>query len=688
MDNLKTKENFIEVLEHYSVSFDPNKGKQMVPCPYHDDHTPSLSIILEGDGWFKCFAGCGGGDIYNLVAMMEGLDCKTEFPKIVTKTKEILGVTEKVAEKTPIASYDYMVDGVVINTKNKFSKGDGKPYDWKIHKSEGGQFPIYNVDALKTAMQIVITEGEKDCETLRTNGITAISFPHGAETIKEEYINPLLSLKTVYIAYDNDTAGEKGRDKIITFLKEKGFSGQIFTVLWTDKKSGYDVTDWFNETSDPNKAKIFFKLFQEYKVDHTIKPGPNWPAPLGEAAYYGLAGRVINAIAPNTEADNAALLGHFLAMFGNAIGRHPHFVVEGTKHYTNLYLLFPGETSRGRKGSAYSQLKSLFRRIDSEWVKNNIELNCSTGEGIVNRVRDAQFEKKEIKDNGIAIGDFRLEIVDFGVTDKRLLLVEQEFASFLKLATREGNNLSPVVRMAWDGGDLGILTKHNPLKATDVHISIIAHITKNELLRYLNTTEACNGFANRFLWVCSKRSKFLPYGGAIDPVGNDIVMQLHEVMLWAKDIDDIPLGQDAKTVWEKAYYEFEKPDLPELIAAITSRGESQTRRIATIYAILDKSPVVKKEHLLAALEVWRYCEDSVKYVYGKILGNPIAEKIKAHLKEAKNGITRSGLYDLFNRNIAKANIDQALNELSIDNIAIPKKIKTDGRSEERWHYYE
>ena len=106
---------------------------------------------------------------------------------------------------------------------------------------------------------------------------------------------------------------------------------------------------------------------------------------------------------------------------------------------------------------------------------------------------------------------------DPGVTDKRLLVIESEFANVLKQIERQGNTLSVVGRQAWDGTTLGIMTKNSPAKATDPHISIIGHITTEELKRCLSTTESANGFGNRFLWVAVKRSKLLPEGGRPDP---------------------------------------------------------------------------------------------------------------------------------------------------------------------------
>src|SRR5262249_53961795 len=110
------------------------------------------------------------------------------------------------------------------------------------------------------------------------------------------------------------------------------------------------------------------------------------------------------------------------------------------------------------------------------------------------------------------------EVIDPGVVDKRLLVVESEFASPLCVMKREGNTLSSLLRLAWETGSLRSMTKNSPARATGAHISVIGHITRTELCRHLDETETANGFGNRILWVCARRSKVLPEGGSLEKV--------------------------------------------------------------------------------------------------------------------------------------------------------------------------
>jgi hypothetical protein len=232
-------------------------------------------------------------------------------------------------------------------------------------------------------------------------------------------------------------------------------------------------------------------------------PEPRYPDPLAEEAYYGIAGELVRAIEPHSEADPAAILIQFLVCAGNAIGRGPYFPIEADQHRTNLFAVLVGETSQGRKGTSLGWAKRTTVAADPSW-ENGITSGLASGEGLIHAVRDTRYG---VDKKGEQI------VVDEGVVDKRLLVVEEEFARVLRVGSREGNILSSVVRDAWDGKTLRGLSKNSPSKASGAHISIIGHITREELLANMSGGDATNGVGNRFLWVFVKRSKLLPFGG-------------------------------------------------------------------------------------------------------------------------------------------------------------------------------
>ena len=144
---------------------------------------------------------------------------------------------------------------------------------------------------------------------------------------------------------------------------------------------------------------------------------------------------------------------------------------------------------------------------------------------------------------------------DPGITDKRLLLYEPEFANMLKQTERLGNTASVVIRQAWDGREvLRTLTKNSLAQATGAHISFVAHITGEELQRYLSQTETANGFANRFMFFCTERSKLLPDGGHLDQAQLDaLCVELVEALDFARSAGEIKRDGAARVIWHDVY---------------------------------------------------------------------------------------------------------------------------------------
>ena len=88
---------------------------------------------------------------------------------------------------------------------------------------------------------------------------------------------------------------------------------------------------------------------------------------LDSTAFYGSPGELVNAIAPHTEADPAALLLDFLTCFGSAVGPGPHVRVGGATHRARLFVVIVGATSRARKGQSRSEIRPIFEAADPCW---------------------------------------------------------------------------------------------------------------------------------------------------------------------------------------------------------------------------------------------------------------------------------------------------------------------------------
>jgi hypothetical protein len=375
----------------------------------------------------------------------------------------------------------------------------------------------------------------------------------------------------------------------------------------------------------------------------------------------------------------------FLVAFGNVVGRRPHFVTEADLHATNLFAVLVGATSKGRKGSSWSHVRRLVSAVDPKWAAERLQQGLSSGEGLVWAVRDPIWKREPVKKQGRVV-DYQKILADHGIEDKRLLVQEPEFASILRNIAREGNTLSPTMRQSWDTGLLHILTKNSPAQASGAHVSVIGHITSEELRRYMNRTEIGNGFANRFLWICVRRSKSLPEGGHLDDVEFEVLIdRLKRAVEFAKGVSEMRRSDKARALWHKVYAELSEGK-PGLLGAVTSRAEAQTMRLACLYALLDSSKVIKEVHLRAALAVWEYAEKSARHIFGDSLGDPIVDELLKALRNNAPGLTRTEIRDVFGRNRRADEIERALAVL-LENGLVQRQVEETGvrgRPSERW----
>lgn len=410
---------------------------------------------------------------------------------------------------------------------------------------------------------------------------------------------------------------------------------------------------------------------------------PAWPA-LDRAALHGLAGEMVRTIDPQTEADPVAILAQTLIAYGSCVNRAPHFRAEADRHAMNLNAVLTGETAKGRKGTSWGHVRRMFHSVDPDWADTRVLNGLSSGEGLIWAVRDEITKDEPIKEKGRATGEFQTVVVDRGVEDKRLLVLESEFASTLRVMGRDGNTLSAIIRQAWDSGNLRTMTKNSPAQATDAHISIVGHITKDELCRLVETTEASNGFCNRFLWLCVRRSKTLPEGGSLDDAAlAPLVRRLHQAVQFGRGAGEIKRDEAARAQWREVYPALSEGK-PGLLGGVISRAEAQVMRLACLYALLDMSYVVTPAHLQAALALWEYCEASARYIFGQRLGDPIADELLAALRGHPEGMTRTEIRDWFGRNRKAGEIDRGLGVLAKQRLARREERKSEGRPIERW----
>lgn len=396
---------------------------------------------------------------------------------------------------------------------------------------------------------------------------------------------------------------------------------------------------------------------QEVATVESVDPIDNEvPAPvLSDAALYGVAGDIVRKIAPESEAHPAALLMQLLVATGNLIGRGPHFMAGADSHRANLFCAIVGDSSRGRKGTSWGYVRRILEEVDPTWAGTRIKGGLASGEGIVSELKD--------EEEGVP-------------KDKRLFLMEGELAGVLQVMSKNGSTLSATLRNGWDSGFLNNMSKGDPARASNCHISLVGHITRTELQALLTANDANNGFANRVLWVHSARTRLLPEGGE----DLDFTIEantLRRIATESQNRGAVRRTQGAREYWHHIYPDLSREDVPGLWGQSTSRAEAQVVRLSLLFALMDLSERVEVEHLQAAKAVWDYCFNSARWALEVRRLSKEADKILGALHYGPKDRTYV-VSHVFSGNIQKSRLDAALKEIE-DNITVETQ-GTEGRT--------
>lgn len=388
---------------------------------------------------------------------------------------------------------------------------------------------------------------------------------------------------------------------------------------------------------------------------------------MGEAAYRGLAGDVVRTLAPETEADPVALLADFLATFGNIVGGNgPHMAIRFAKQAPRIWPLIVGRTG-DRKGQSRSEIQGLCRIVDEQWDRERLRSGLSSGEGLITACAD---DPDATEDDDV---------------DKRLLVVEEEFSRVLKVCGRDGNTLSENLRQAWDGKKMQIL-RVKPIVATGAHVTIVAHITPEELRHRLSQVDQANGFANRFLLFSVRRAQILPRGGTLDMRQiYALASQVNAAVQDARTRGEMFRSPEAEEFWAPIYGSF-YGEREGLRWAMIARGDAQLVRLQLLYALLDRSPMIEIEHIESAFAVWKYVEDSINLTFSAgVYGDPdIDMLLQAIVDSGGHGLDRTQQIRLFSKHRSREELDAMRARLEESGAIRREIVQTRGRPREIW----
>jgi hypothetical protein len=387
---------------------------------------------------------------------------------------------------------------------------------------------------------------------------------------------------------------------------------------------------------------------------------PKWeeehPFPVpADAAYHGVVGTWAKEMAPHTEADPAALLFQLMARVMNMVGfgtdssgehqpqfdakgraNGPHIRLGGAVHHARLFPVIVGASAKARKGHSDKEVTYFLKSVDADLVARSRMGGFASGEGLVAAVSDKYDRQGEL-----------IEVVE-----KRVIVYETELASLLAAGSREGSRLSPLIRNAYDGDPLENRKSKETQCAEDAFVSLIGHITEEELRIKLSECEIRNGFANRLMFVCARRQRKLPLGGMMPTEKfNTLVARLKIAINRARGLGELKMSAECEARWAEVYDSFS--DEAGVAGALLARAETHTLRMAVAYAALDGSETIEVHHLNAAYALWQYVEASTRRMFRHHSGDPDAQKLLQELRAVyPYGLSHTDQYNLFGRHVS------------------------------------
>jgi len=262
-------------------------------CPAHDDKNPSLTAsYTDKKILVKCQAGCTFDEISSAI----GMDQSQFFV-----SKEI-STPKKIVDKYRYENKDGNLSYNVVRFEPKDFRPQRPDGKWILEGVERVPYRLPQMlTGIKEGRDIILLEGEKDCDNAEKIGLVATTFAGGAGKWREEYSKLFQNAKVVCLP-DNDPAGRKGMNLIasqitqvaksvhwleLPDIPEKGdlsdwlgiegndlekFNALIRTtaVQWTSDLADKweDSSEDFDELSEPEvfNAKLFEELNQKYAI--------------------------------------------------------------------------------------------------------------------------------------------------------------------------------------------------------------------------------------------------------------------------------------------------------------------------------------------------------------------------------------------------------------------------------------
>jgi hypothetical protein len=387
---------------------------------------------------------------------------------------------------------------------------------------------------------------------------------------------------------------------------------------------------------------------------------------LGEAAFIGLAGDIVDHAYTHSEADSGGLMGHLLTGMSGIVGPNVRVKVGTGSHPVFVWTGLIGDSNDGRKGEVSSAIDPFLEFADKNFMDNNRMGKLSSGEGMIARIRDEVFKTDK---EGV-------ETLKCGTKDKRLFVEAGELVNIMINSAM--GNLGGDLCDTWDGKNLYNPTREDPMVVTKPGVVISGHIPPLRFIKQAGMAWITSGTGNRFLYFFVNGSKLVPIAKTTpewyaerERLGNLLGERLAKVRKLGECTID--LDEEASAYYETHLYKKLRTvpkGMPTLASELLTRRAPHCLRVAAVYAIINGHKDITLEDLKAAEDVVDFSTATIAYLVSKYRaftssGELMGLKVLDALNEAgKVGLTRTHIgTNLLHTRVKPKDLDDLLEEL-------------------------